>query len=85
VTRVAGGIAKAALLFVGLFLFAAAGLFLLAAALTTYPVTKLPPRQRHMKAALDAAVAVAALVAVVKAGDGPTIEQEADDDDDEND
>ena len=74
-TRVAGGIAKAALLVVGLFLFAAAGLFLLAAACTAYPVTKLPPRQRHMKAALDAAVAIAALIAVVRAGEGPHDEE----------
>lgn len=65
--RLAAGLARLVLGLVGMALLAAAALFVVGAFLATWPILRLPPRQRHLKAGLDVAVALAALVAAVKA------------------
>jgi heme A synthase len=50
----------------GLAILSVASLFVVGAFLTTYPILRLSPRDRRVKAALNAALAIAALAACFK-------------------
>lgn len=55
--KLAGGLARLILGLVGMALLAAASLFIVGAWLATWPVLRLSPRQRQLKASLDFATA----------------------------
>jgi hypothetical protein len=65
VKRIAAFVGKLALALVGMALLTAAGLFVVGAYCATWPILRLPPRQRQLRAGLDVAVALAALVAAL--------------------
>lgn len=66
IRRLSIALGKLVLTLAGMALITAAALFVLAAFLTTWPILRLSPRERHLKATLDAAAAGAQLLAAFK-------------------
>jgi len=66
VSRLVGLVGKLLLGLVGMALLTAASLFVLAAFCTTWPILRLSPRQRHLRAGLELAVALAALAGTLR-------------------
>jgi hypothetical protein len=62
--KLSAGLAKLVFALVGMALLAAAALFVVGSFLATWPVLRLPPRQRHLRAVMDLAGAVMQAVAV---------------------
>lgn len=62
-------VAKVALGLVGMALLTAAALFVVGAYAATWPILRLPPRQKQLRAGLDLAVALAGAVAAFKGGE----------------